>query len=112
MELVITVAHPRVWPLRERKLLDLMFLFFGNDPDELKSQLAPIGAAMAQPGGVVLQSRAPAGLLHLFANDWWQTASNNSGGLKLKIERLSDGVPTLLLDECGSWTGIPDPAGA
>src|SRR5438105_4793029 len=28
-------------------------------------------------------------VLYLFANDWWQTANNNSGGVRLSIERIT-----------------------
>lgn len=104
MQLVVTVAHPRHWKLHEYPLRKLLPLLFGNDPPELRSQLAPIGPALVGEGAaVLLQSHAPGGLLHLFANDWWQTASNNSGGLKLRIERVAEGVPTLTLNANGTW---------
>ena len=104
MQLVMTVAHPREWKLLERPLRDLIKMLVGNDPEELKSQLAAIGRDLLRPEGVVFRSDAPAGLLHLFANDWWQTASNNSGGLRLEIERIADGRALWVLGAEGAWS--------
>lgn len=107
MRLIITVAHPRQWPLQEKGLRELVPLLLRNDPVELTRQLAAVGGDLAVPGdAVLLHNLASAGLLHLFANDWWQTASNNSGGVRMRIERLEELAPglrtwTLLAD--GSW---------
>ncbi len=97
MRLVATVAHPRQWDLLEKDLAELVKRLFHNDPPELTRLLAPIGRDLAVPGwSVVTQNQAQAGLLHLFANDWRQTDSNNSGGVQLRITRLAtpdSGVP-------------------
>jgi len=83
-------------------------LLFHNDPPELTRQLAPIGRDLPAPGrSVVIQNNAQAGLLHLFANDRWQTASNNSGGVQLRITRLAKperDVPVWTLQTCGGWS--------
>ena len=95
MCLVATVAHPRRWALLEREWRLLVKLLFVSDPEELTGQLAPIGRDLHAPGdAVVLRNDAHGGLLYLFANDWWQTASNNSGGIRLRIERLRETDPT------------------
>lgn len=89
MRLVATVAHPREWELMEKGLPELVKLLFGNDPRELTHQLAALGRDLAKPGmSITIRNNAPAGLLHMFANDWWQTASNNSGGVRLSIKRV------------------------
>ncbi len=108
MRLVATVAHPRHWDLLEKDLAALVKLLFHNDPPELTRLLAPIGRDLAAPGqSVVIQNEAQGGLLHLFANDWWQTASNNSGGVQLRITRLAGperDVPVWTLLACGGWS--------
>ncbi|MFN4089317.1 MAG: DUF2235 domain-containing protein [Alphaproteobacteria bacterium] len=90
MCLIATVAHPRRWEVTERGWRELFRYFFVTDPKELTEQLAPIGRDLEKPGdAVLLRNETHGGLLHLFANDWWQTAGNNSGGIRLRIERLS-----------------------
>jgi hypothetical protein len=87
MTLCATVAGPRNWPLRERGLgRALRYLLF-RDPRQLRRQVAPIGRGMAgiPAAEVWLTHEGEPGLLYLFANDLWQTASNNSGGLDLSI---------------------------
>ncbi|MBN9562251.1 MAG: DUF2235 domain-containing protein [Alphaproteobacteria bacterium] len=107
MRLAATVAHPRKWELKEKGAGELRRILFGKDPIELTRQVAAIGQDLAWPGSsIMLRNDAPAGLLYLFANDWWQTASNNSGGLQLRIERLDEPDATLPLwttRACGSW---------
>jgi|GEM_PF-103535 len=94
MRLVATVAHPRRWALLEREWRLLVKFLFVSDPEELTGQLAPIGRDLHAPGdAVILRNEAHGGLLYLFANDWWQTASNNSGGIRLRIERLRETDP-------------------
>lgn len=117
MRLVATVAHPRHWPPEERGLWALLVLLFKNDPQELVSQLAPVGQDLACPGSsILLRNLAPSGLLYLFANDWWQTASNNSGEIRLEIRRVQDtggaGEPVWTLmgvaqGKPGYWTRLP-----
>jgi uncharacterized protein (DUF2235 family) len=105
MALSATVAHRRPWPLEEYGLLRLMACLFWRDPEELRRQVAPAGASLRQPGdALVLRSEAPAGgLLYPFANDWWQTAANNSGSLKLEVRRLAAPDPA-----CPVWRLRPD----
>ena len=107
MRLVATVAHPRQWDLLEKGLAELVTLLFHNDPPKLTRQLAPVGRDLPAPGrSVVIQNDEQAGLLHLFANDWWQTASNNSGGVQLRITRLAAlerDVPVWTLQKGGGW---------
>lgn len=107
MMLVATVAHPRIWKLRERGLREFVRMLFRNDPAELTRQLAPIGGDLSKSGDtVLLQNDAPAGLLYFFANDWWQTASNNSGGVRLRLARIalpSPAAPLWNLKPDGSW---------
>lgn len=90
MCLIAAVAHPRRWPVTERGWRELFKYFFVTDPRELVGQLAPIGADLTEPGrSVRLRNEAQSGLLYLFANDWWQTAGNNSGGIALRLDRLA-----------------------
>ncbi len=107
MRLVATVAHPRSWPLLERGFTDLLRILLVRDPDELTSQLAAIGQDLGrQDASVLIRNEAESGLLHVFANDWWQAASNNSGGLQLHIERVEghgDAAPVWTLDPGGRW---------
>lgn len=105
MTLCATVAHKRVWPLRELGIGKLLRYLFWRDPWALREQVAPIGRSLRQPmDALCLVSEAPAGgLLYLFANDWWQMATCNSGSLKLRIERLEEPDPTLPL-----WRLRPD----
>src|SRR3546814_18066168 len=84
MALVGTVAHPRLWALREREWNLLVKLLFVSDPVELLEQVAFFGRDLERLGDSVwIRNEAHGGLLYLFANDRWQTASNNSGGLHL-----------------------------
>jgi hypothetical protein len=107
LRLVCTVSHPRRWDPEERGLWALLKLLFVNDPPELRRQLASFGRDLTRPGArVFVVSEAPAGLLHMFANDWWQTASNNSGAIRLRLRRVldpEDGVPVWRLRESGVW---------
>ena len=107
MRLVATVAHPRSWPLLERGFTDLLRILLVRDPDELTSQLAAIGQDLGrQHASVLIRNEAESGLLHVFANDWWQAASNNSGSLQLRIERVEghvDAAPVWTLDPAGRW---------
>jgi hypothetical protein len=102
-----TVAHPREWNPQERGLAALVRLLFVNDPPELRAQLASFGRDLARPGAsVFVTSDAPAGLLHLFANDWWQTASNNSGAIRMRLSRVAaaaPGAPLWTLGANGVW---------
>lgn len=89
MTLCITIAQPRPWPLREGGLARLARYLFLRDPWELREQIAPVGRDLAMRGSsVVIQHDGEDGMLHLFANDAWMTAANNSGGLEMAIERL------------------------
>ncbi len=107
MRLVATVAHPRRWPLLERGFVALLRILLVRDPDELTCQLAPIGRDLGRKNAAVLiRNEAQSGLLYLFANDWWQAASNNSGGLQLRIERVAgdaEASPVWTLDPAGRW---------
>ncbi len=89
MTLCITITHPRPWPLREGSLGRLFSYLFVRDPAELVRQIAPVGRDLTEPNkSVVIQNNGDAGLLHIFANDAWMTAANNSGGLVMTIEHL------------------------
>lgn len=89
MLLVGTVAHPREWKPEEHGVLALARLLFVNTPKRLICTTAAFGTHLRAPNdSICLTSAAPSGLLHLFANDWWQTASNNSGALHLRLRRL------------------------
>jgi uncharacterized protein (DUF2235 family) len=99
MQMVATVAHPRQWPLREKGLMPLIKLLLHKEPEVLTAQLAAIGESLVNPGdSLVMINRQASGLLYLFANDWWQTASNNSGAIRLRITRLTDGEAAAALD--------------
>lgn len=109
MRLVATVAHPRQWDLLERDLAESVKLLFHNDPPGLTRLLAPIGWDLAVPGW---SNGVQASLPHLFANelfanDWRQMASDNSGGVQLRITRLATpdpGVPAWMLRACSGWS--------
>lgn len=107
MQLVAAIAHPRPWLPVERPWHALVQMLFCKDPIELREQLAPLGVALGRPGAsLYLRSDAPAGLLYFFANDWWQTASNNSGGLRLRLTRVAAAdpdVPLWRLGADGRW---------
>ncbi|HYF07772.1 MAG TPA: DUF2235 domain-containing protein [Acetobacteraceae bacterium] len=104
MALCITIAHPRDWHLREGGLGDLYRYLAVSDPVELQCQVAPIGALFKERGEgepgrrvVIIRNDAGAGLLHLFANDTWATAANNSGSVTLSIRRVEEGTPDFVL---------------
>jgi hypothetical protein len=64
---------------------------FIRAPDLLEDQIALIGKDLRQPHDCIyITSNAPSGLLYLFVNDLWTTADNNSGGLRLSIERVDE----------------------
>ncbi len=111
MEMMATVAHPRRWPLKERPLWRLLALIFCNRPPELINQLARIGQHLNKPGDCLfIENKAASGLLYLFANDWWQTAGNNSGGLHLRIARIDEltaGHPRWIIDDKGESSISP-----
>ena len=89
MTLCITIAHPRPWPLREGGLFRLFRYLFLRDPLELRRQVAPVGRDLVEKkSSVVIQNNGGDGMLHLFANDAWMTAANNSGVLTMEIVRL------------------------
>lgn len=87
MTLCATVAGPRDWPLLEFGVFHAFAYLFVRDPGQLRMQVAALGRGMATraPATVWLTHEGEPGLLHLFANDLWQTAGNNSGGLDLSI---------------------------
>ncbi len=90
MTLCATVAGPRRWKLRELPLRLALRYLFRRGPWLLLSEVAPLGENLAAPGAtLLLRSDRADGMLHLFANDLWQTARNNSGALDLSIERLA-----------------------
>jgi hypothetical protein len=98
MHLCATIAHPREWPLQEYGLRTLALFLLVRDPRELHRQIVPIGEGFGvEPLGraVFLTSSPPggggkpaAGMLHLFANDWWQAVDNNTGAITLRISRV------------------------
>ena len=105
VQLVATIAHPREWRLEEKGFRDLVPLLFHNDPRELTCQLAPIGQDLGGAGAsVLMRNEASAGLLYLFANDWWQTASNNSGGVRLFIENVTTSATGSPTADMPLWT--------
>ena len=90
MLLGATVAHPRQWRPKEKPFSKALAYLFYSAPRQLLAQIAPIGCHLTKAGSCVyLYSKAPSGLLYLFVNDWWQTAANNSGGPRLRIQRVS-----------------------
>lgn len=107
MTLGAAIAHPRDWPLYERGLRDLWHYLFREDPNELRRQVAPIGRHLDAPGAsVCIDNQAAPGLLYLFANDLWQTATNNAGGLRLGVERVArpdPGEVVWTLHADGGW---------
>lgn len=116
MQLVATVAHPRPWDPVERRLTAVLRYLGRSAPSELQRQLASIGRSLRQPGDALcLINQAPSGMLHLFANDWWQTATNNSGGPALRITRIDKplgGLPTWTLARDGEDFAWSDPEGS
>jgi len=110
MVLCASIAHPREWPLREGRFREYLGYLCIRDPEQLRNQVAPIGEDLADGTGdrVTLCNMAEAGLLYLFANDWWQTAPNNSGALTLRVRRLADsessaGTVWALDRQHGTW---------
>jgi uncharacterized protein (DUF2235 family) len=108
MTLCATLAGPRRWPLRELPLKLAFAYLFKRDPRMLLNQLAPLGTCLLEPGdSLLIRSERPASLLHLFANDLWQTYGNNSGELELELTRLEEkpdgSEPLWLLPESGRW---------
>ena len=94
MTLCVTLAGPRAWPLREGGLMRLAYYLFVRDPWELRQQIAPVGRDLRNRGdSVVIQNNGADCLLHLFANDAWMTAANNSGGLEMTLQRLPADEP-------------------
>ena len=94
MTLCITIASPRPWPLREGGLFRLFRYLFLRDPRELRHQVAPVGRDLVEKkSSVVIQNNGGDGMLHLFANDAWMTAANNSGVLTMEIVRLAAQEP-------------------
>jgi hypothetical protein len=90
MTLCLTIAHPRAWPLREGGLRRLFQYLFVRDPQELRHQIAPVGRDLTAKGSsVIIQNNGRDGVVHVFANDAWMTAANNSGVLQMEIVRLA-----------------------
>lgn len=94
MTLCVTVAGPRDWPLLEFGVGRALQYLLVRDPPQLRVQVVPLGRGMAgkAPANAWLTHDGEPGLLHLFANDLWQTATNNSGGLDLTIAIETDKV--------------------
>jgi uncharacterized protein (DUF2235 family) len=91
LRLGATIAHPRDWKPLEKPFSQALAYLFYSAPRELLDQIAPIGRHLPVVGAsLCLANDAPSGLLYLFANDWWQTAANNSGGPRLRITRVQD----------------------
>lgn len=90
MELVLTVAHPRHWPLREYGAWKLLRFLFLADPPELTRQLVPVGRKL-KDGTVRLRMEAENGMLYAFANDAWLFYENNSGAIVVDVERVDVG---------------------
>jgi hypothetical protein len=89
MTLCITIAHPRAWPTRVGGLARLAYYLFVRDPRELRQQVAPVGRDLkVQRDSIVIQNNGGDGLLYVFANDTWMTASDNSGALEMAIARV------------------------
>lgn len=94
MELMLHVAHPRPWPLRELPGRTLMTYILWRDPDELLRTLIPAGRHLQAPGHFIdVRLDCPSGMLYAFANDWWLAYRNNSGSIRLGVEPIDD-VPT------------------
>ena len=110
MRLCVTIAHPRDWELKELGLLSLLRYLYWRDPEELTGQVAPIGSDLHNPGDAVsLHNDAAAGLLYVFANDWWLTAGNNAGAVRLQIKRQdgpSQGTRSWKLASNGHWSSM------
>jgi len=88
MELVVTVAHPRCWPLRELGGWKFLRYVLGRDPREVTEQLIPIGRYFPKKTRAIIAMEAPSGMLFSFANDAWLFTENNSGALNFAIRRI------------------------
>lgn len=116
MELVLTIAHPRDWPLQELGGRALFRYLFREDPRELTQSLMPIGRHLAGAEGTAfVLNTAPGGMAYAFANDAWLQYENNSGAIELAITRLDARRRAELLtsepaamchvvDRDGAWT--------
>ncbi len=109
--LCMAVAHPRHWELREYGLGKLLRYLYWKDPDELLKQVAPVGQDMPAKGAeVCLRIEAEPGLAYFFANDLWHTSGNNSGSVRLKVERVEQpaaDAPLWVLRDSGHWDRVP-----
>ena len=108
MTLCATIAGPRRWPLRELPLKLAFAYLFRRDPRMLLNQVGALGSSLRQPGDTILiASGRPPGLLHLFANDLWQTYANNTGAIALELTRLTadpgGAEPLWMLPAAGPW---------
>jgi uncharacterized protein (DUF2235 family) len=91
MELVLHVAHPRPWPLRELPGRTLLAYMLWRDPAELLDTLIPAGRHLASPGDFVdIRLECPDGMLYAFANDWWLAYRNNSGSVRLGVQPIDE----------------------
>jgi len=91
MELVLMVAIPRDWDLKERPFRDLLKFLLITDPVELTDSLLPVGRLLSGSHTPVYLSNQgnDAGMLYGFANDAWLFYLNNSGAIRLKITRIA-----------------------
>jgi len=108
MTLAVILGHPRKWPVRELGFGRLVEYLFLTDPPEMLAQIAPIGRDLTELNAAVcIRNDAAGGLLCFFGNDLWLTAKNNSGALRLRIERIEAAAPGDRLwrvNSDGSWT--------
>jgi uncharacterized protein (DUF2235 family) len=106
MTLCASIAVPRRWPLRELPLSLGFGYLFKRDPRLLLNQIAPVGVSLKSKGNsVLIRSCRPAGMLYLFANDLWQTYSNNTGELELELTRLNGEAKSSEAVWVLPWTG-------
>ena len=108
MTLAVILAHPRTWSVSEHGFWKLVKYLFLTDPPEMLEQIAPIGRDLTKVGAAVcIKNDAAGGLLYFFGNDLWLTAKNNSGALRLRIERIEAASPEDALwrvNSKGRWT--------
>jgi uncharacterized protein (DUF2235 family) len=91
MLLGAAIAHPRIWTPQEKGWQEALRYLFRRAPDILLDQIATIGDDLPTVGDCLyIWSEAPSGLLYMFVNDLWQTAGNNSGGTRLRIEPVTE----------------------
>ena len=91
MFLGAAIGHPRIWTPQEKGLWEGLGYLLRRAPQLLLDQIALIGRDLANvKDSISLKRTAPSGLLYLFVNDLWQTASNNSGGPRLSIEPVEE----------------------